>query len=996
MSNDPTLQPVDATTILGMPIPTEAYTNGSPTYEPKPTLDHDVITALDTMKAGIDGVHSLVKSHIDQQLVDLQSEVNNAHNLIVGNIDRGLDQITPPLAKAHGKVQKQVNQNLSEAYGYANAAGVIYPQPDQVAYGLSTGDYLGSVGLSLPTHSEVPASVVAAGVVNGVQPPDAMVAIAQQQAQQAQQAANPPFVMPLPNQTPQAAVTHTSQSPIGQNVPGVDLVRGFVQQCESSGGTIVNDRCVTPAPAITIPGQPQLGVTIGSGPVGQPQQPQPPQQQTPPPPPPLPPGFGSSGFSCPAPIVECPSPPSITVNVPAPVVNITVPTSTPTTPPTGSTGGGGITVGGTGGGTTGPTECLYGQTVTGGPDGEIITCNPPPPPCPPPPPPPPPVVNTGGTLIGAIYSAWNSITKCAAPDIEGSSLNPVTGTLFGFRGEPDSAPQWFTDAFGSSGIGRDLLHGVMTVIDQGITGYLKFVAGTMSCDFGSAMQALLMTWKAGLANRMAGGAIDKFQKGMDYATSSICPQEIPTADGATEAYLGGAISHDMWACWQEANNQLPTPASTLLFARRTKPSLLETIKLWRWGQIGDADFQAYANQNGVIRIDDLSAIVKANEQIPGPSDLMRFMTRDVADHNVVKGYQLDQDFAAKWTGTLRQWGLAQGLTDEIALAHWEAHWQYPSYTQAAEMFHRLRPDKYPDDAALPVEQRKHVTTQDDFLTLLGVNDMAPWWRQRMVDVSYRVMTRMDARRSFAAGQMQFQDQVGVYLDEGYSPVDANRLAQADQLNARTQFARSVEGGIGEKYCRMYIKGLITEAELRQRLGALIPNGRIVDGKVVRCQFEIKVNRRNSIWGCLKTELRSGQITQAQAVQYLNEQGFDPNVASALVDEFTCSRLPRMKMLSAQQLCTLATMGLISQASHIERLQNLGWSNTDAASVAQICTMNALQKSQQATQKQTKAAQAAALKAAKRAQKEEIRKCKLAQAAAQGKQPTCAEQQPTLE
>ena len=499
----------------------------------------------------------------------------------------------------------------------------------------------------------------------------------------------------------------------------------------------------------------------------------------------------------------------------------------------------------------------------------------------------------------------------------------------------------------------------------------------------------------GFVSNITGGSLDPMLKGLGYSLSSACPQEIPSQAENTSAWLAGAISDQQWDCWTEANNAHTWPASVVAWAQRSKASFTQGLILWRWGKMSDADFSVLARQNGVIEQADFDALVAANVYIPGPSDLMRYMVRDVADPSVVTDYGLLTDFAAKWQGGLAAMGNAQGITTEVAQYEWAAHWQYPSYTQAAEMFHRLRPDKYPGEVGMMTKDRANLTTQDDFAKLLGVNDMAPWWRQRMVDISYRPLSATAVRRLAGNGVAVPGGSKGAYQDVGYKDTDAQALSDADDAAFAHKQVIAIEGGLGEKYVRMYVSGLITLSELSEQLARINLPPAVKIGKLKRAQWEYKIAQRKMAKACVTKELVSGGINANEALASLIRAGLDATHANDVVTSIQCGRLPRAKMLSASDLCSLRTQGLVNRNSQIVRLQNLGWSSQDAEFIASLCDATIekkLEGAQQATQKaaaaaakQAKADAAAAAKAAAAAAK---KKCQADKAKASGKPPPC--------
>lgn len=214
----------------------------------------------------------------------------------------------------------------------------------------------------------------------------------------------------------------------------------------------------------------------------------------------------------------------------------------------------------------------------------------------------------------------------------------------------------------------------------------------------------------------------------------------------------------------------------------------------------------------------INTILAMRFTIPGVSDLIRMMVRDAFNEEVVKRYGYDEDFPE----AILEWTRKQGLPDTFTRAYWRAHWELPSPTQGFEMLHR------------------GVISIEDLRTLLKIADYPPFWRDKLIQISYNPITRVDIRRMYRLGLLDFQDLVERYKHLGYTEEDARALAEftakyeqtdvenlLDRLTTRTQNA--IE--------RAYAKGKIDRQKARDMLVRIGMSEDLVDQVLAIVDFE---------------------------------------------------------------------------------------------------------------------------------------------------------------
>ena len=172
---------------------------------------------------------------------------------------------------------------------------------------------------------------------------------------------------------------------------------------------------------------------------------------------------------------------------------------------------------------------------------------------------------------------------------------------------------------------------------------------------------------------------------------------------------------------------------------------------WR-GTIGDGEFSALLKRQGY---DDKSVELykELSNQLPPLSDLIHMLVRDAFNDGAAGAYGYDEDFPQE----INEFFAKQGYNPDWAKRYWRSHWNLPSPTQGYEMLHR------------------GLITQGDLETLLRISDYPKFWREKLRDISFNVLTRVDVRRLLQAGLIDEGKALESYKKMGYTPEDAKLL-----------------------------------------------------------------------------------------------------------------------------------------------------------------------------------------------------------------------------
>ena len=244
----------------------------------------------------------------------------------------------------------------------------------------------------------------------------------------------------------------------------------------------------------------------------------------------------------------------------------------------------------------------------------------------------------------------------------------------------------------------------------------------------------LMFWE-----RLTPGAFDEQLVAATQAVRFYCPKTIPNQQQANNAYLTDVISLDKWRCWTRGNGNEDSRMGDVVFGQRSKLNVGELLAAWHRNVINDTEFDTGLRELGYLD-DHIGGILnEISKQLPGISDIIHFMVRDTEDPDIVDRFKLQADFGKKFTGDLKRWTEEQNIPVEVMEKAWIAHWRYPGFRQLMEMFHRFR--------NLPVGDPRR-TTEEDVRVALRADDVPEFWIDRLLGISFRVLTRVDVRRAF--------------------------------------------------------------------------------------------------------------------------------------------------------------------------------------------------------------------------------------------------------
>jgi len=326
------------------------------------------------------------------------------------------------------------------------------------------------------------------------------------------------------------------------------------------------------------------------------------------------------------------------------------------------------------------------------------------------------------------------------------------------------------------------------------------------------------------------------------------------------------------------------------------PDWEKTFSAWLWGLIGwiPALLSAGTHQGNLIgydtawlypsfRLDPLSVITAwrrdpetyekyfddlrdqgwSDERIealkfftlfyPSPMDLVNWQAKEVFEPNMIAKYGLKDEL-----GELRREDFYKaGMSDEQIDNFWMAHWEHPEFRTVVEML------------------RRTDFSEDDMKAWFRLVEIPPYWRDKLIQISYEVPTRVDVRRFWDMRTIDEARLREVYTHQGYHGKDL------DDYVLWTKVYVAFPDLIAR-----WKNGFITLDEVRAELtGYGMPADRLeelIETKMKATAGDQTAAERDITKTDIYKGVKQGVLTREEAIELLMELGYEEDTADYLL------------------------------------------------------------------------------------------------------------------
>jgi len=247
----------------------------------------------------------------------------------------------------------------------------------------------------------------------------------------------------------------------------------------------------------------------------------------------------------------------------------------------------------------------------------------------------------------------------------------------------------------------------------------------------------------------------------------------------------------------------------------------------------------------------------------------------------------------------------KGLSKEWAERYWAAHWDLPSIQQGFAMLHR------------------GIINEADLNMLLRALDIMPFWRDKLMALSYKPLTRVDVRRMHQLGTLDESGVKKAYQDGGYNEYNADKMT-----DFTIRYNRRVLSGFTQRDAvTAYINRLIESGECRNLLSSIgtksneIPN--IMSLASNKRNWKMKTERIDAI----SNLYRKGKYDYGEARSQLSSLGLAGDYVKTLLEQWEAkSEADKTATFTNAQTLKLFSAKLITEERAREELVLLGFND----------------------------------------------------------------------
>lgn len=293
--------------------------------------------------------------------------------------------------------------------------------------------------------------------------------------------------------------------------------------------------------------------------------------------------------------------------------------------------------------------------------------------------------------------------------------------------------------------------------------------------------------------------------------------------------------------------------------------------------------------------------------IPGIGDLVSMAVREAWRDDVASKWGYDEDFPVEFA----EWSEKQGMSVEWARRYWRAHWQLPGPNLGFSMYHRLRPG-----------QSDHPFNRDDLAELLKISDYPVGYRERMIEVAYQPITRVDLRRLYRTGVISEDRVYQGYLDLGYNEIDARAMSDfaiQDAVDESKGLTRST-------IISAYKKSVISRNDAALLLTTIGYGDDEAEFYLTVADYDIETEIQEESLDYIKYLYVNSELDAQQVTAELGQLNLPATQTNQLLQRWDIARRKKQKIPTDSNLEDFYRRNIISRDQMVDNLRRKGWTD----------------------------------------------------------------------
>ena len=308
----------------------------------------------------------------------------------------------------------------------------------------------------------------------------------------------------------------------------------------------------------------------------------------------------------------------------------------------------------------------------------------------------------------------------------------------------------------------------------------------------------------------------------------------------------------------------------------------------------------------------IEVLEKTSRFYPSVGDFISFMVRDTFAEEVVKKYGYDEMYPEAIDGFVKK----AGVDPEWMKHYWRAHWVLPSPRDVYEMLHR------------------GVITMVEMKDLLKIADYAPYWIDKMIQISYNPFTRVDVRRMNKIGVLNREEVKTAYMDLGFNEDKAEKMTVFTEIyNADPEDSEKTEedkrkdelrGLTRTAIIKQYQKELLPEAEAKSYLLDIGMAEEVAQAYLDLATYSEEEGRIDDYLRVFKKMYLNDVISFNDLSDSLDKLNLPATYKDHLTDLWDLEKIGKASIPSKTELGNFLKKGIISQETYIANMSSLGY------------------------------------------------------------------------
>jgi hypothetical protein len=245
----------------------------------------------------------------------------------------------------------------------------------------------------------------------------------------------------------------------------------------------------------------------------------------------------------------------------------------------------------------------------------------------------------------------------------------------------------------------------------------------------------------------------------------------------------------------------------------------------------------------------------------------------------------------------------KGISKEWAERYWASHWSLPSPQQGFEMLHR------------------GIINRDELNLLLRALDIMPFWRDKLIQVAYKPLTRVDVRRMYDLGTLNRDGVLKAYKDVGYDNTNAQLMT-----DFTVRYVDRQRSGLkANDIVTAYKNSLLNQSKAKQLLADINITGKEADNLLKTSEYKREWDLKTQQINAIENQFKKQYITQDEAKTRLSNLYLPSDYIDANLKQWAAKSedVKEATLTNAQTLSYLKS-GVITEERARQELNLLGY------------------------------------------------------------------------